>query len=297
LTGRRADPHFLGVVTTTPQAWLETIKGERIPLSGACSIGRDAQNVLVVTGEKVSRRHALIHAQNESELWLVDLGSRNGTFLNARPIKQPTRLRDGDTVGIGSVQFTLRMERSPTALAARESPLGETIVTKRSTDVWLLVTDVENFTVLSQSLVAEELTRRLGSWLRECSDLVERTGGCVDKYVGDGFLAYWEDKPGAGSFAKTLEKITALQARTSLPFRWILHRANLQLGVSRFGNDSLVGKEINFTYRMEKIAGGLKVPRMVSRSAREALGDGVAARPLGAQAIKGFEGTYEFFAV
>lgn len=264
---------------------------------GACSIGRDEQNVLVVTGEKVSRRHALIHSQNENELWLVDLGSRNGTLLNSRPIKQPTRLRDGDTIGIGSVQFTLRMERSPTALAARESSLGETIVTKRSTDIWLLVTDVENFTVMSQSLPAEELTRRLGSWLRECSDLVEQTGGCVDKYVGDGFLAYWEDKPGAGPFAKTLEEITALQATTSLPFRWILHRANLQLGVSRFGNDSLVGKEINFTYRMEKIAGGLKLPRMLSRPAREALGDGVAARSVGAQAIKGFEGTYEFFAI
>jgi adenylate cyclase len=156
---------------------------------------------------------------------------------------------------------------------------------------------VENFTVMSQSLPAEELTRRLGSWLRECSDLVERTGGCVDKYVGDGFLAYWEDKPGAGSFAKTLEKITALQTKASLPFRWILHRANLQLGVSRFGNDSLIGKEINFAYRMEKIAGGLKLPRMLSRPAREALGDGVAARPIEAQAIKGFKGTYDFFAV
>lgn len=265
-------------------------------MTGACSIGRDAQNVLVVTGEKVSRRHALIHSQNENELWLVDLGSRNGTFLNSRPIKQPTRLRDGDMIGIGSAQLTLRMERSPTALA-RESTLGETIVTKRSTDVWLLVTDVENFTVMSQSLPAEELTRRLGCWLRECSDLVERTGGCVDKYVGDGFLAYWEDKPGAGPFAKTLEKITALQEKTSLPFRWILHRANLQLGVSRFGNDSLVGKEINFTYRMEKIAGGLNLPRMLSQPAREALGNGVAARSVGAQAIKGFQGTYEFFAV
>jgi hypothetical protein len=50
LTGRRADPHFLGLVTTIPEAWLETIKGERIPLTGACSVGRDAQNVLVVTG-------------------------------------------------------------------------------------------------------------------------------------------------------------------------------------------------------------------------------------------------------
>jgi adenylate cyclase len=276
---------------------LETIKGERIPLVGACSIGRDAQNSLVVTGEKVSRRHALVHFQNENELWLVDLGSRNGTFRNSRPIKQPTQLRDGDTIGIGSVQFTLRLERPATAVSPPASMLGETIVTKRSTDVWLLVTDVENFTVMSQSLPAEELTRRLGSWLRECSDLVEKTGGCVDKYVGDGFLAYWEDKPGSAPFAKTLEKITALQTKASLPFRWILHHANLQLGVSRFGNDSLVGKEINFAYRMEKIAGGLKLPRMVSRPAKEALGEGVAVRPVEPQAIKGFEGKYDFFVV
>jgi class 3 adenylate cyclase len=284
-------------VTTTPQAWLETIKGDRIPLSGACSIGRDAQNVLVVAGEKVSRRHALIHAQNENELWLVDLGSRNGTFCNNRPIKQPTQLRDGDTIGIGAVQLTLRMERSPTGVAPAPSSLGETMVTDRTSDVWLLVTDVENFTVMSQSLPAEELTRKLGAWLRECSDFVERTGGCVDKYVGDGFLAYWEDKPGSGAFAPTIKKIMELQNSASLPFRWILHRAKLQLGISRFGNDSLVGKEINFTYRMEKIAGGLKLPRMLSRPAKEALGDAVVTRSVGAQPIKGFEGTYEFFAI
>jgi adenylate cyclase len=283
--------------STDPQAWLETIKGERVPLRGTCSIGRDTQNLLVVTGEKVSRRHALIHAQNENQLWLVDLGSRNGTFCNNRPIKQPTQLRDGDTIGIGSVQFTLHVDRSSAAFTQAVSTLGETIVTKRTSDVWLLVTDVENFTVMSQSLPAEELTRKLGAWLRECSDLVELTGGCVDKYVGDGFLAYWEDKPEAASFAATLKKITALQSQASLPFRWILHRANLQLGISRFGNDSLIGKEINFTYRMEKIAGGLNLPRMISRPAREALGDAVEARSVGTQPIKGFEGAYEFFAV
>ncbi|HEX8077431.1 MAG TPA: adenylate/guanylate cyclase domain-containing protein [Chthoniobacterales bacterium] len=282
-------------MTTTPQAWLETIKGERIPLTGACSIGRDAQNALVVTGDKVSRRHALIHSQNENELWLVDLGSRNGTFRNSRPIKQPTQLRDGDTITIGAVQFTLRMERPSTAAAA--STLGETMVSKRTTEVWLLVTDVENFTVMSQSLAPEELTRRLGAWLRECSDFVEKTGGCVDKYVGDGFLAYWEAKGKPGAFAETLKKLTQLQEKASLPFRWVLHHAHLQLGASRFGNDSLVGKEINFSYRMEKIAGGLNLPRMLSRPAREALGENFKARSVGVQPIKGFEGTFEFFAV
>ena len=35
LTWRRSHPQFL-LVTSIPQAWLETVKGERIPLSGAC---------------------------------------------------------------------------------------------------------------------------------------------------------------------------------------------------------------------------------------------------------------------
>jgi class 3 adenylate cyclase len=67
--------------------------------------------------------------------------------------------------------------------------------------------------------------------------------------------------------------------------------------MSRFGNDSLIGKEINFAYRMEKIAGGLNLTRMVSHPAMEALGDGVATRSVGTHSIKGFKGSYEFFAV
>ena len=130
-------------MTGIPPAWLETIRGERIPLAGTCSIGRDAENTLVVTGEKVSRRHALIHTQNQNELWLVDLGSKNGTFRNFHPIKQPTQLQNGDTIGIGSLEFKLHIEGASGA-AATPSPslLAETIVTKRSSNVWLLVTDV-----------------------------------------------------------------------------------------------------------------------------------------------------------
>jgi hypothetical protein len=36
---------------------------------------------------------------------------------------------------------------------------------------------------------------------------------------------------------------------------------------------------------------------MLSRPAKDALGDGVVTRPVEAQAIKGFQGTYEFFAL
>lgn len=35
------------------------------------------------------------------EYWLVDLGSRNGTYVNERRVSRPTPLRDGDRIQIG----------------------------------------------------------------------------------------------------------------------------------------------------------------------------------------------------
>jgi len=62
----------------------------------------------VLESPKVSRRHALIHLQNIGELWLIDFGSSNGTFLNKRRIHHPIRLRDGNHITIGDQLFTFR---------------------------------------------------------------------------------------------------------------------------------------------------------------------------------------------
>jgi class 3 adenylate cyclase len=284
------------VKTTIHSAWLETINGARLPLLDSCAIGRAPENGIVVAGDKVSRRHALIHRQNETEFWLVDLGSRNGTHRNGSRVKQPTQLRNGDRIDVGAVQFRFCVDQSQLGPpGAAVSSLAETIATRRASNVWLLVVDVHNFTGMSQSLPADELARKLGSWLLQCSDVVERSGGCVDKYVGDGFLAYWD---GTGvtpeKFASALQDFTDLQGTSSLKFRWTLHHASVQLGISRFGNDSLVGKEINFAYRMEKIAGTLQLPRLLSKAAADSLRTILKVRDVGSHPVKGFPGEYQF---
>lgn len=280
-------------------AWLETINGERLPLRDSCGLGRAPENGVVLTGEKVSRRHALIHRQNQTEFWLVDLGSRNGTYRNSARLKQPTRLRDGDRIGVGAIQFKFCVDESRVAQTATgRAPLAETTPTQRRSKVWLLIVDVENFTGLSQSLPPDELARRLGSWLLQCSDVVETSCGCVDKYVGDGFLAYWDTKfATAEQFASALERFTSLQKTGDLKFRWTVHYASLQLGISQFGNDSLVGTEINFAYRMEKIAGGLQLSRLLSGPAVKSLRNRIAARDVGSHPVKGFPGEHRFFTV
>jgi len=38
-----------------------------------------------------------------------DLGSRNGTHVNDRPVTAPTPLADGDEVRLGTVRMTFRV--------------------------------------------------------------------------------------------------------------------------------------------------------------------------------------------
>src|SRR5215218_2327214 len=89
-------------------AWLETDEGKRLVLRGNCRIGRAADNHIVIDGPKASRHHAAIHAQDETEFWLIDLGSRNGTFRNDHRLLKPTRLHDGDNVMLAGASFLFR---------------------------------------------------------------------------------------------------------------------------------------------------------------------------------------------
>ena len=70
-------------------------------------LGREREAAAWLDVYSVSRRHARILVSGDSAM-LEDLGSKNGTFLKGEPVKQPTPLRDGDQLRIGTVEMTLR---------------------------------------------------------------------------------------------------------------------------------------------------------------------------------------------
>jgi len=68
---------------------------------GAHTIGRSAENRIVLPDDKVSAAHARIDVDSTSCM-LTDLDSTNGTAVNDAAVRRPTRLRAGDVVQIGN---------------------------------------------------------------------------------------------------------------------------------------------------------------------------------------------------
>ena len=61
------------------------------------------------------------------------------------------------------------------------------------------------------------------------------------------------------------------------------------------GEESLIGKEVIFVFRMEKLAGSLGIHLMASSAAHQKLDASLPCQPAGSHPLKGFEGSFEFF--
>jgi pSer/pThr/pTyr-binding forkhead associated (FHA) protein len=67
-------------------------------------IGRAVENEVVIISKRVSREHARIWRDGR-RVFLEDMGSTNGTYLNDERVLSPVALRDGDQVLVGDVLF------------------------------------------------------------------------------------------------------------------------------------------------------------------------------------------------
>jgi pSer/pThr/pTyr-binding forkhead associated (FHA) protein len=75
----------------------------------ALTIGRSGENTAVLSRDDfASARHARVDSQRDG-VWILDLGSTNGTWVNGERMDGRRKLHDGDVVRIG--QTELRFER------------------------------------------------------------------------------------------------------------------------------------------------------------------------------------------
>jgi pSer/pThr/pTyr-binding forkhead associated (FHA) protein len=84
------------------------LTGSEISVAASTRIGRGAENGIRLDGDDfVSSRHALVEPRVDG-LWVSDVGSTNGTFVNGARVTDWRLLQSGDVVKIG--QTDLRVE-------------------------------------------------------------------------------------------------------------------------------------------------------------------------------------------
>jgi class 3 adenylate cyclase len=123
-----------------------------------------------------------------------------------------------------------------------------------------------------------------------CKEIVDGGGGSINKFLGDGFLAYWiDDGDGGKRVSAVLRALRELQQSRSGPgFRVVMHYGSVAFGGGgSLGEDSLSGLDVTTTFRMEKLAGSLGCDALVSEAVEERLRGTLPLRDLGAHHIAG----------
>jgi pSer/pThr/pTyr-binding forkhead associated (FHA) protein len=82
---------------------------ERTLDSMPVTIGRSADNDLALQADEfASSHHARVEPRRDG-VWIEDVGSTNGTFVNGQKLSRPRKLDSGDIIRVGETDF--RYER------------------------------------------------------------------------------------------------------------------------------------------------------------------------------------------
>jgi class 3 adenylate cyclase len=180
--------------------------------------------------------------------------------------------------------------------------------------ITVLVADIRGFTALAAGAEADHVVRWLDDFLAAMVGVIFENGGTLDKFLGDGVLA-WFGAPGeqpnhaeravrcAIRMQEALSGVNARRAAEGLP--------PLQIGVGVHTGRALVGDigprarreytaigdTVNTASRVEGLTRPVGVGILVTGSARAAAGDGFQWKQLPPQHIRGKEEPIEVWSV
>ncbi len=185
-------------LSSHPHLLLHTDSGARhIPLVGTnCwTIGRNEDNNLTLGDRWISRNHAMLQLMENGEFYLIDLGSRNGSFVNGRRVSVPVTLHDGDRITFGQTELNFYCPSQPPTEPSPELSESQDISATAALHVRRLISvmviDIRNFTGLTRQMDERLLSEAIGNWFRKSGHIIRQHGSWVDKYIGDAVMAVW----------------------------------------------------------------------------------------------------------
>ena len=170
-------------------------------------------------------------------------------------------------------------------------------------NVAVMFVDIRSFTAAARQRTPEEVVQRLDRAFEVLVEIVDRNGGIVNKFLGDGFLALFGaplEDPDAGHRAVTaareiLEAMERENADSDWPLRLGIgiHIGKVvagNVGSSRRKEYTVIGDTVNFAARLEALNKEFGSQLLVSADVYASVRDGQAdAVSLGEIAVRGYE--------
>lgn len=182
---------------SSPDAYLShEPTGRRFALEHGQSwtIGRGDGCQVLLDSRSVSRLHALIQRKDSGEFQLVDLGSRNGSFINGKRVSVPVALHDQDRLVFGDQELSFRSRLQAVggpALTSADSRNAPTTALHSNRLATILVVDIRDYTPLARTVPEALLSQTIGTWFLRSGQILQRLGSWAQKYIGDAVMAVW----------------------------------------------------------------------------------------------------------
>jgi len=170
-----------------------------LALGDRLTIGRSSKSDLVIDHLDCSRAHAELRRRTDGGYEVVDLGSRNGCFVNGRRVEGSRTLVDGDRIEIAEV--VLRFLRGEPGAPAHEAvragdssaslaPAPALAVSAELPAV-VLAAEVVGYARLARSLAPAPLHEIVSDWIADAQRVIERARGTFDRMANQSVIGYW----------------------------------------------------------------------------------------------------------
>lgn len=274
---------------------------ERLFIGRRCQ-GVDPLHRLLLEGERVSRDHCHILVDTDLQRATVVDTSTNGTRLNGHLIERsvPIQLRHGDRLSVGQYELEFVAE---SYLDSGNVDLSQTLRSIEQSRMCVVCGDVVDYTTLTEAQGGAAVFGAIQAVFDDLRALLSAHRGTLFDYVGDAFLAVWEEttnpaaaRAGVDFALEATRRIAALAPTLALrytdgtPLRmgWAVTYGDVAVSSYAGALAGLLGDAVNLGFRLASLAGrGGRTSVIVTDEVYERLGGAVPAGPPQAVMVKG----------
>jgi adenylate cyclase len=177
----------------------------------------------------------------------------------------------------------------------------------RRAELTILFSDIRGFTSISEKMSAREVVEFLNEYLSEMAEIVKRSGGTLDKFIGDAVMAFWGEPVRHLDHAERAADcaLAMRDATAALAERWVKEgKPNIRIGIGIntaevvVGNIgslehkldyTVIGDGVNLASRLESQNKEFGTTIILSEFTLAKLGDRYEVRPLADVKVKGKE--------